>query len=89
MAEIPAAQLVVAVATYCTVVLTELPFVGAETETLAKAKVPQERISSRANHRINVYSGGRAVQAGHYVCRIELFGFYGDYGIPFNEFPRK
>jgi hypothetical protein len=49
MAETPLAQEVVADATYCTVGLTVPPLAGAETETPAKAKVPEQSTSRRAN----------------------------------------
>jgi hypothetical protein len=49
MAETPFEQEEVAEATYWTVVLTVLPLAGSETETLAKAWVPELSISRRAN----------------------------------------
>jgi hypothetical protein len=48
MAETPFEQDELADATYCTVVLTVLPLVGEETETLATAMVPELSISRRA-----------------------------------------
>jgi hypothetical protein len=59
MAETPFVQEVVADATYCTVGPTELPLAGAETETLAKVKVPEHSTSRRANFLIKTYSGPR------------------------------
>jgi hypothetical protein len=49
MAEMPLEQDELADATYCTVVLTVLPLAGSETETLAKARVPELSTSKRAN----------------------------------------
>jgi hypothetical protein len=49
MAETPFGQEELAEATYCTGVLTVLPLAGAETETLAAARVPELSISRRAN----------------------------------------
>jgi hypothetical protein len=49
MAETPLAQEELADATYCTVELTWLPLAGAETETLAKTRVPELSASRRAN----------------------------------------
>jgi hypothetical protein len=49
MAETPFEQEELADATYRTVVLTVLPLAGVETETLAKARVPELSISRRAN----------------------------------------
>jgi|HubBroStandDraft_1064217.scaffolds.fasta_scaffold421618_1 hypothetical protein len=54
MAETPFEQEELADATNCTVELTVLPLAGAETETLAEAKVAELSASIRTNFLINV-----------------------------------
>jgi len=54
MAETPLGQEELADATYCTVGLTVLPLAGAETETLAEARVPEHSASRRANFLIKM-----------------------------------
>jgi hypothetical protein len=54
MAETPFEQEELADATNCTVELTVLPLAGAETETLAEAKVAELNASIRTNFLINM-----------------------------------
>jgi hypothetical protein len=78
IAETPAAQLVLALATYCTVVLTLLPFAGAETVTPAKAKVDALKVNRRRNLVISpiLQVVGRGVAETYMFFSTEYTGFY-------------
>jgi hypothetical protein len=83
MAEMPFEQEDVADATYFTVALTVLPLAGAETETPAKAMVPEHRISRRANFLMRRDSN-REVQDNRTPVQVYTDGlmeFYSDRAI--------